>query len=262
MLGRRGPEHAAFTVPELVGLVGLVDRGALDVVVDTGGVPIEGSSRKVELLRDLAGRPRRDGVRTIVLRFGTRPTAILGQDRVSGVEVERTTAEGNVHDVIAAGLVLRAIGYRGLPVTDLPYDATTGTVPHDRGRVRPGLYVAGWVKRGPSGFIGSNKSCAQQTVTALLDDLDAGLPTPLGTSGSIAAVVAGRCPDVLDLAGWRVLDAEERRRGAARGRPRAKIVAVDEMVRVAAAAAVPPTRRRYPVLRSTLQTLGGLPRRR
>ena len=98
----------------------------------------------------------------------------------------------------------------------------------------PGVYVAGWVKRGPTGFIGTNKTCAQETVASLLDDLDAGLPVPVGTHDSIASVVRGRCPDVVDLAGWLAIDAEERRRGAARGRVRAKIVDVAEMLRVAA----------------------------
>ena len=84
--------------------------------------------------------------------------------------------------------------------------------------MRPGVYVAGWVKRGPTGFIGTNKTCAQETVEAMLDDLDAGLPTPVGTRDSIASVVRGRCPDVVDLAGWLAIDAEERRRGAERGR--------------------------------------------
>ena len=112
--------------------------------------------------------------------------------------------------------MLRSVGYHGRPVTDLPYDEATGTVPNDRGRVRPGLYVAGWVKRGPTGFIGTNKSCAEETVERILDDLDAGLPAPRRHAESIASVVAGRRPEVVDLAGWRAIDAEERRRGEAR----------------------------------------------
>lgn len=184
-----------------------------------------------------------------MLRFLTAPVAILGDDRVSGVQVARTRLEtgagGQVvavptgeTDVIEAGLVLRSVGYRGRPVAGLPFDEASGTVPHERGRVRPGLYVAGWVKRGPTGFIGTNKSDAQETVASILDDLDAGiLRPPVGTRESIAAVVAGRVPNVVDLEGWRAIDAEERRRGEVRGRPRVKIVAVEEMLRVAAEAA-------------------------
>ena len=129
----------------------------------------------------------------------------------------------------------------------------TGTVPHEGGRVRPGVYVAGWAKRGPSGFIGTNKSCAQETVATLLhdlDDLDTEIPDPVGTPASIASVVRGRVPTVVDLAGWQALDAEERRRGEARGRRRLKIVDVAEMLQVAASAAPPPRRaRRYAAVR-------------
>ncbi len=112
----------------------------------------------------------------------------------------------------------------------------TGTVPNDRGRVRPGLYVAGWIKRGPTGFIGTNKSCAQETVERILDDLDAGTRRRRARSARRrrSPTGRGRGAGVVDLAGWRAIDAEERRRGAAPGRPRAKIVDVAEMVRVAA----------------------------
>lgn len=147
---------------------------------------------------------------------------------------------------------MRAVGFRGLPVPGLPWDATTATVPHEGGRVAPGAYVAGWIKRGPSGFIGTNKSCAQETVSAILDDLDAGLPEPVGTRASIASVVAQLQPDVVDLAGWQAIDGEERRRGEVRGRPRAKIVDREALLRVARAR--PTGARRYAaeLLRSAL----------
>ncbi len=239
VLGRRGPAEAAFTMPELVGLAGL----DLDVVIDTGDVPMPTGTPKLDLLAELATRPARPGRRRIVLRFHSTPVRILGDDHVTGVEVERA----GLIETIETGLVLRAIGYHGRPVADLPYDEATGTVPNDGGRVRPGLYVAGWVKRGPTGFIGTNKACAQETVGRVLDDLDAGLPRP--------AEVAGRRPDVVDLAGWRAIDAEERRRGAVRGRPRAKIVDVDEMVRVAHAVSAAPRARRYSSVRRLVRGL-------
>ncbi|WP_370247665.1 FAD-dependent oxidoreductase [Nocardioides sp.] len=235
VLGRRGPADAAFTLPELVGLAALED---VDVVVDADpaslapGAPGDGA--KLELLREIASRTPVEGRRRLVLRFHTSPVAVLGEDAVTGLRVVRD----GVEEDLDCGLVLRAIGYRGLPVADLPYDEATGTVPNDAGRVETGLYVAGWVKRGPSGFIGTNKTCAQETVTAILDDLDAGrpgLPAPVGTADTIATVVAERAPEVIDLAGWRRLDAEERRRGAARGRPRAKVVELAEMRRLARA---------------------------
>ena len=235
VLGRRGPEHAAFTTPELIALAGRED---IDVVVD-GDVP-SGAGERVRVLAGLAGRRPRPGRRRIVLRFESVPVEVLGEGAATGVRL----ADGSELD---AGLVVRAIGYHGEPVADLPYDAATGTVPHERGRVGPGVYVAGWAKRGPSGFIGTNKTCAKETVAGLLDDLDSGLLTaPVGTADSIEAVVRGRCPDVIDLAGWRAIDAEERRRGAGRARPRAKIVDPEEMLRVARSVGGRGRRRGYP----------------
>ena len=217
VLGRRGPGDAAFTLPELVGLAGLED---VDVVVEAGGeVAALPDSDKASVLRDLASRPRRPGRRRIVLRFRTAPARILGEGRVVGVEM----ADG---DVVEAGLVVRAIGH------------AVETPRHERGRVRPGTYVAGWAKRGPRGFIGTNRSCARETVECLLDDLDAGAcPTP---------VRAGRLPVApVDLAGWQAIDAEERRRGTNRGRPRHKVVDRDEQLRIAGSA----TGRRYAAVR-------------
>ena len=255
VLGRRGPGEAAFTVPELVGLAG--HRG-INVVVDTGDAGFgEADDAKTRLLRELAERPVDPAKRTIVLRFCASPVAVHGEGRVSGVEIGRNRLVVDERDVpravptgetelLEAGLLLRAVGYHGLPVTDLPYDAERGIVPNDRGRVRPGLYVAGWVKRGPTGFIGTNKTDAEETVDQILDDLDAGIvPEPVGTTQGLRGVIRNRQPGMVDLAGWQAIDREERRRGAAAGRPRIKIVDVEEMRRVAASAREP----RYASLR-------------
>jgi ferredoxin/flavodoxin---NADP+ reductase len=234
VLGRRGPADAAFTVPELVGLAGIEDR---NVVVDTGGEPIDGETAKLRLLADLAARPRVAGRRTLVLRFRTTPSRILGHDQVTGVEVVR---DGTT-EVIACGTVLRAIGYHGQPVADLPYDPATGTVPNDRGRVRPGVYVAGWVKRGPTGFIGTNKACAEGTVERMLDDVDSGaLPAPTRARGDLATLLERRGVTPIDTVGWRAIDREERRLGMQRGRPRLKLVDPEEQLRVAREGAARP----------------------
>jgi ferredoxin--NADP+ reductase len=250
VLGRRGPAQAAFTLPELVGLAGLTD---VDVRVDLQGTGLDLSTPKGRLLAELASRPERPDVRRIVLRFATAPVRVLGTDAVTGLEVERTRltdAGGRVvavgtgeTEVLEAQMVLRSVGYRATPVDGLPFDEATGTVPNDRGRVAPGTYVAGWVKRGPTGFIGTNKSCAEETVAAFLDDLASGaLPAPRGSRAEVDAWLDDVVPWSLGLDGWRALDAEERRRGAAQGRPRVKLLDVAEMVRVADPA--PPRRRR------------------
>ena len=255
VLGRRGPNEAAFTVPELVGLAG---HTGVNVVVDTGDHgEILGDDVKARLLRELAARPVDPTKRTIVLRFLTSPLAVHGEGRVTAVEVGRNRLEVGADGVpravatgetelLEAGMLLRAVGYHGLPVTDLPYDAVRGIVPNQQGRVYPGVYVAGWVKRGPTGFIGTNKSDAEETVDAILDDLDSGIvPEPVGTTQGLRGVIRGRQPGMVDLAGWQAIDHEEKRRGAAVGRPRIKIVDVEEMRRIAAQASAP----RYASLR-------------
>ncbi|GAA1959845.1 FAD-dependent oxidoreductase [Nocardioides panacihumi] len=242
VLGRRGPAEAAFTVPELVGLAG---HGGVNVVVDTGGQPIEGADTKSRLLREMSAREIDPVKRTIVLRFLASPVRVLGEGHVAGVEIahNRLEADGTASpravatgttEVIEAGLLLRAVGYHGLPVADLPYDARAGVVPNEHGRVRPGVYVSGWVKRGPSGFIGTNKADSRETVEQVLDDLDAGAcAEPVAGAAAIAGLVRRRQPAVVDLSGWQAIEREERRRGAEHGRPRLKIVDIDEMLRVA-----------------------------
>lgn len=226
VLGRRGPDDAAFTLPELVGLAGLP---AVNVLIETGGADITATGERGRILRDLAGRVRRPGLRTIVLRFHAQPVSVLGGDRVQGLTLRGTHPSYDASETLDAGLVLRAVGYRGAPVPGLPHDEVTGTVPNDRGRVAPGSYVAGWIKRGPTGFIGTNKTCAQETVSQLLDDLDTGLPVPLRRGEDLRDRLVARGVHPIDLPGWRAIDREERRRGALTERPRAKIVTLDEL---------------------------------
>ncbi|GAA0959944.1 FAD-dependent oxidoreductase [Actinocorallia libanotica] len=243
VLGRRGPAQAAFTLPELVGLAGHHD---LNVRVEAAAEDLAGDDPRLVALAELARRPVDPALRTMVLRFNTAPVEVLGSDRVSGLRVARTelVPDGNGvlrarltedTETIEAGMVLRSVGYRGVPVRDLPHDADTHTVRNDGGRVRPGVYVAGWAKRGSTGFIGSNKTCAQETVGRLLDDLDANLVDrgPRDPRG-LEEELRRRGVTVVDLAGWRAIDEEERRRGAAAGRPRRKIVDPAELTRVAA----------------------------
>ena len=196
VLGRRGPAQAAFTLPELVGLAAREDID-LRVEAPDGIAPdAEPDLQRrltLECLAEVAARPPRTGSPRIVLRFQAAPVEILGGERVEGLRIARTeltAGEGGVRavvlpgseEVLPAGLVLRSVGYRGVPVPGLPFDPVTATIPHRAGRVLdrpdgtevPGAYVVGWIKRGPRGFIGSNKTCAQETVDALLADANAG----------------------------------------------------------------------------------------
>lgn len=242
VLARRGPAQSAFTLPEITGLVGRED---IEVVVegDLDGL----TDPKAEILR---AAPRRPGARRVVLRYLGAPVLV----HETGVDVARTElvddgARAVLTDAVTtieAGLVLRAVGYRGRPVADLPFDAASGTVPHDHGSVdgMPGTYVAGWIKRGPSGFIGTNKTDATETVDQLFADLNAGLlPTPT-EHGTLADLLRARGVTPVDLAGWRRIDVHERLRGLEQGRPRVRLTDVDEMRATAAVSA--PVRRRRP----------------
>ncbi len=235
LLARRGPAQSAFTLPELTGLLSHPD---FDVVVE-GDLVDElavGSDDPMTRLKVDALRDRPDAVRSrrIVLRYQSAPVEICGTEAVDGVRVATTRlvgAPGAVRaettektEIITTGLVLRSVGYRGRSLPDLPFDQQRAVVPNRRGRVDevPGTYVAGWIKRGPTGFIGTNKTCAQETVDRLVEDFNAGdLPDPSATGG-LAPLLSSRGVGVIDRSGWRRIDVLERRRGLAQGRPRVR----------------------------------------
>jgi ferredoxin--NADP+ reductase len=188
VVGRRGVAQSAFTIGEFSGLLAAPD---IDVTVDQAdladvvGVVDYQTRRKLALLAEAADRDgKADPAKRVVFRYRLSPIRVLGTDRVSGVEFARTrlSAEGDrvaaqiTDDIeqLDAGLVLTSIGYHGVPVPGLPFDADRGAIGHEAGRVHPGVYVAGWIKRGPTGFIGTNKSCAQETVRSLVADFNAG----------------------------------------------------------------------------------------
>ncbi len=149
--------------------------------------------------------------------------------------------------------MLTSIGYRGKPIRDLPFDDAAAVVPNDGGRVVdpesgepvPGSYVAGWIKRGPTGFIGTNKSCALQTVQQLVADYNDGLlADPAAKPAALDKLVRSRRPDVVDAEGWKAIDEAEIARGGADGRPRDKFTTVPDMLAAAATAPTPPVRQR------------------
>lgn len=233
ILGRRGVDAAAFTVPELVGLMSMPD---VDLVIEGD---VSGEGQVAGLLAEAAARRTDSARRRIVLRFNTAPVRVVGDGRVSGLEVATTIVGDNGveltddREVIPAATVLRSVGYRGVPVPDLPFDDVTHTVPHQAGRVEVGTYVTGWIKRGPRGFIGTNKTCAEETVRSLLADLDAGLlATPPGSQEAFLELARSRQPDLIDSLGWAAIDAHERAAGG-ESRPRRKFTSATEMVQVA-----------------------------
>lgn len=254
MIGRRGPAQAKFTTKELRELGELTNA---DVLVDPEELPLDEASeaaiaaqpmvrRNVEALhewsqREPAGRPRR-----LHLRFLLRPVAVLGADQVEGLTVERGRLDGTGNSVptgerltIDAQMLLRSVGYRGLPVAGLPFDEATGVVPNAGGRVlrdgrpAPGEYVAGWIKRGPTGVIGTNKGDAKETVFALLEDTSTLPPADVREPDAIPALLAQRGVDVVIWDGWQAIDTAERELGQEQGRDRVKIADRAELLRVA-----------------------------
>ncbi len=261
ILGRRGPAQAAFTYRELKELA---DRDDIDVVVDpadmdldphslhdTEQAPDRGRDQVLGLLREIAERPARGCDRRIVFRFLMSPVEILGDERVTGVEVVRNELyRGNsgalraratgAHEVIPADIVFRAIGYQGVALPGVPFDPVSATIPNDRGRVidpltgqpRPGEYVAGWIKRGPTGIIGTNKPDAQETVEALLEDVrEHRLRRNVLPAHVFERFLAERQGEVVSFDDWKYLDAWEVDKGAEAGRPRLKFARVETMLR-------------------------------
>jgi ferredoxin--NADP+ reductase len=260
MLGRRGPVQAAFTNPELLELGELA---GCDVVVDPADLELDAASvdalagdtqaqRNVEVLRHYAERKPAGRPRALHLRFLTSPVAVLGEARVEAVEVVRNelVADGDGRlravptdrrELVPCGIVLRSVGYLGLPLPGLPFDERRGVLPNDGGRVTgdggaplPGVYCAGWIKRGPSGVIGTNKKDATETVELLLADAAAGvLPRSEAAPAEVDALLAARGAEVVTNEGWLAIDAVERERGARQGRPRVKICSRDDLLAAA-----------------------------
>ncbi|MFP1624578.1 FAD-dependent oxidoreductase [Streptomyces sp. 5K101] len=240
LLGRRGPEDAAYTRSELLALKHLE---GVELVVDDHdartGASIEaaGPQDKAAVLQGVSrarvdfSLPPAPG-RRIVFRFHSSAAEVLGEEAVRAVRV----TSGSGEQEIAAGMLLRAVGYRGVPVAGLPFDEDTGTVPHEAGRVtgRPGTYVVGWIKRGPSGGIGANRTCAAETIGTLLADAVAGsLPTPTAPPKAFHRLARRRNRQVVDARGLAAIERAELTRGRRAGRPRVKLATVRELVAAA-----------------------------
>jgi ferredoxin--NADP+ reductase len=259
VLGRRGPAQAAFTNPELLELGEMTDA---DVIVDprdaeldelsAGWLESEASAtarKNVDILRGYAEREPEGKRRRIVLRFLVSPLELLGDEHVTGIRICRNelrpddsglrACTTDTIEEIPCGIVFRSIGYRGIPLEGLPFDEAAGTVPHDGGRILgedgaplTGDYVVGWIKRGPTGIIGTNKRDAQETVDTLLADLDAGkLNEPADPSReSLERLLSYRAPEHVTYEGWEAIDRAEKDAGEPHGRPRVKLTTTEGLL--------------------------------
>jgi ferredoxin/flavodoxin---NADP+ reductase len=273
VVGRRGPAQAAFTNPELLELGELADA---DVIVDPEelerALAVEDpnmdptSQRNVSVLRDYSRRAPAGKSKRVILRFLLSPTELIGDGNgVRRIVMARNALQAGKDgrlraeptgetEELHAGLVMRAIGYRGIALPGVPFDDRSATIPNEGGRVvasdgqpagtaddaplevQPGEYAVGWIKRGPSGVIGTNKKDAQQTVDALLEDLAAGkhLRPAEPDPEAIESLLAERVPALVTYEGWSEIDRHEQSLGEPHGRPRVKLTRIDELLRVAA----------------------------
>ena len=263
VLGRRGPAQAAFTNPELreLGELELADvivdptEAALDPASAASLETAEGTvKRNVETLTEYAGRTPAGKPRRVVLRFLMSPVELEGEERVEAVVAVRNelvaTPDGGLRaqptdelERIPTGLVLRSVGYVGTPLPGVPFDHERLRILNAGGRVLdpdthaplPGVYTAGWIKRGPSGVIGTNKKDATETVEQLLEDVRAGtLGSPRMSPDELIESLRGAGTQIVEYSGWEAIDAHERSLGEPHGRPRVKLVRRMELLAIAA----------------------------
>jgi ferredoxin/flavodoxin---NADP+ reductase len=265
IVGRRGPAQAAFTTPELLELGELADA---DIVVDPTEIALDEHSeralddtdatrkRNLEVMKQYAERTPTGKRKRVILRFLSSPVTIVGEQGVEAIELVRNELrpgdDGSLRahatderETLEAGLVFRSIGYRGIPIDSVPFDDRAGTIPNQSGRVLdpdtdahlPGEYAVGWIKRGPTGVIGTNKKDAQETVDAIVEDVREGrLPDPTDPDPeTVVELLNERAPNHVDYSGWQAIDAAEQAAGTAQDRPRVKLTTFEELIAAAVA---------------------------
>lgn len=253
LLARRGPVQAKFTTKELRELGELADADVivrpdelvLDPVSEAALAEHVVAQRNLDVLHTFAAKSLAGKSRRVHLRFLVSPIAVVGTEGVTGIVIERNRLDERqnavgtgARETLDVQMVLRSVGYRGLPLADVPFDARSATVPHAAGRVVLdgavviGEYVTGWIKRGPSGLIGTNKADSVETVKSLLADASA-LPLPASVDiDAVPALLRQRGVRFVTLEDWLTLDRHETAHGTAQGRPRVKLTRVEEMLRL------------------------------
>jgi ferredoxin/flavodoxin---NADP+ reductase len=257
LIGRRGPAQAKFTTKEFRELGELAD---CDPVVHAADLDLNPESlaeleqragsvakKNLEVLKTFAARPARGARRRVFLRFLLSPVELRGAGRVEEVLLERNRLEGGpLHQAArgtgervtqACSLLFRSIGYKGVAIPGVPFDQQQGVFPNKDGRIVdaagapiPGLYASGWIKRGPTGIIGTNRADSMATVRSLLADIDAVATGPKPGAEGVAALGTGRGPRIVRFEDWLIIDRAEVQRGAAKGKPREKFTTRAEML--------------------------------
>ena len=258
MIGRRGPVQAAFTPPEMKELG---EFGDCDLVVDPAELVLNDASRaelevlkwreaqkNYDLLQAAASKEPAGKSRRLLIQFYRGPKELVGGPRLDGVVLERNQLSGEpgaqkatgtgITELVPCGVLFRSVGYRGVPLAGVPFDEKNAVIPNVEGRVMqngqpvPGLYAAGWIKRGPSGIIGTNKPDSFETVKSLLADMPALARCAEPSRDALLALLKSRNVRVVSYDDWRRIDAAEVERGAPLGKPREKFVSIEEMLGV------------------------------
>jgi len=261
VLGRRGAAQAAFTNPEIKELGEMEDA---DIIVSKADVTLDELSaedlksngdrqavRNVEILQEYADREPTGKSRKIIMRFLVSPVEIIGDEKVEAIKIVKNelvvTDRGlrsrptDEYETIPVDMVFRSVGYLGVALPDVPFYDRWGTIPNDKGRVLTehegdeqviGDYVVGWIKRGPSGIIGTNKPDAVESVNMFLEDLSMGKvlsPTDTDTD-HVLKWLKSRKPNFVTFSDWEKLDEIELQRGQETGRSRVKFTRIDDML--------------------------------
>lgn len=259
MIGRRGPAQAKFSSVELRELSDLKDVdlviSADDLILNTASaIELEDhctriNQKNLTVLKQIACRTMGGRGRRLHFHFLESPVELMGDGWVSSILLDKNELEGAPFQQrargtgerveLSAGLVFRSIGYHGVPIAGLPFDAQRGVIPNVAGRIQdeerrviPGLYTAGWIKRGPSGLIGNNRADATETVNALLDDVDKSDLEIKPGARALYPLLAGRNIRVVSYADWDRIDAAEIARGKPKDKPREKFTSVEKMLAV------------------------------
>lgn len=257
MVGRRSPAQAAFTPIEIREFGELAD---CHPVVDPAQMELNPASRtELETAKELTRKKNIEILQKFVslggdspkrkrffIRFLRGPIEIKGNGRVQGIILEKNRLEGEAgrqkargtgeKEELACGLVLRSVGYHGVPIPGVPFDERSGVIPNEQGRVLgfgkvvPGLYVSGWIKRGPTGIIGTNKADSDETVRHILEDIPRLKPCARRDTRVLAEFLKGKGVRAVSFQDWKKIDAEEIKRGTVLGKPREKFTTVTEML--------------------------------
>ena len=255
VVGRRGAAQAAFTTPEIKEMGELED---CTPIIDASELDLNEASqteredrnvnRNLEIMENYSQSQDTDKGRKLIFRFLASPVELKGTDRLETVVLEKNALEGEAHkqkcrgtgetEEIQAGLIFRSIGYRGIPIEGVPFHESWGLFPNEEGRITedgavvPGLYAAGWIKRGPSGIIGTNKPDSLETAEKMLEDVSNLTPCATPDSGAVRSLLEERGVRIVSMDDWKKIDEVELANGEAVGKPRERFTRIDEMLAV------------------------------